>query len=232
MQIKINCNQLINLDNFLELSSISIDVLSYKLNNDTLEGDVKIGGFYQKNNNSKLLEQGFEEIVPFTLVFRSKNIQIDLISIENKEYHSFNTGIDVSFELVVDYSIVEENKPNIEEDIQIPVIINEEIETKSDIKISEIKENEIDNLSSDVENDISKKYDEILDNLINTRTKDIHDNKKIKIKDKDKLSKVVVYYISKESDVEKIAKIAKTGVNEIYTKNKDLLSSKRIVINE
>ena len=81
MEIRLNCFDTIELNGFKKLEMIQLNVLSYNLKDDTLKGDVKINGEYLKGDETT--GKNFEDLIPFTIVFRSSNISIDKVSIEN-----------------------------------------------------------------------------------------------------------------------------------------------------
>ena len=84
MIIRVKCNKNIELNQFHNLESIELNVLSYKLEKDTLNGDVKINGIYALFDSEE--KRNFEDIVPFLVVFRDENIEINNIEIENKVF--------------------------------------------------------------------------------------------------------------------------------------------------
>ena len=79
MEIKINSNAEVSLSKLVSLENIESKILSYKLKDQTLTGDVAIYGKYLKKDNKKPANEvivEFEEIVPFTIVFNRENIKI------------------------------------------------------------------------------------------------------------------------------------------------------------
>ena len=243
MEIRVFCNKLVTLNNFSDLKLIRLNVLSYNLKHATLTGDVKISGEYLKEEN---YEMGFEEIVPFTVVFRNDKIKVNNIIIENDNYNVIiNQGIDVSFELVVNYELTEEEQSNngskeeleTEEEniIEVPVEITDDFEKmigdqKNDVLLEVEK--------------ITEEYDKLLSNILNVRCsnednnvvlnqdKRVENNKVNLKKLQSNYNKISIYYINKESELELISKEKRISINEIYKQNTDFEKTRRIILNE
>ena len=216
MIIRVKCNKNIELSQFHNLESIELNVLSYKLEKDTLNGDVKINGVYALFNSEE--KRNFEDIVPFLVVFRDENIKIDNIEIENRVFDIVETGIDINFDLVVNYSLLEKIENT--QEIEVPVEIEEVMPVFSN------------NVYDKIQND----YDKKLENIMNTRNTLIYESKKdanISFKNlKSDKKTISVFYFEKESEIEKISKQSQKTIQEIYNDNKDLNNKKRIVIHE
>lgn len=171
MEIRVNCNNLVSLNNFKSLKLIRLGVLSYNLHKATLTGDVKISGEYIKEDN---IELGFEEIVPFTVVFRNEMIKIEKVFIENDKYITNNIqGVDVNFDLVVIYSLIEDNNDNKKNEdekhnqktdeeniIEVPVEIEDETQM--------VQADVIDELLEEAEK-ITQEYDDLLSKILDVR---------------------------------------------------------------
>ena len=216
MIIRVKCNKNVELNQFHNLESIELNVLSYKLEKDTLNGDVKINGVYALFNSEE--KRNFEDIVPFLVVFRDENIKIDNIEIENKVFDIIETGIDINFDLVVNYSLLEKIENS--QEIEVPVEIEEVMPV----------------FSNNVYDKIQDDYDKKLENIMNTRNTLIYESKKdanISFKNlKSDKKTISVFYFEKESEIEKISKQSHKTIQEIYNDNKDLNNKKRIVIHE
>lgn len=216
MIIRVKCNKNVELNQFHNLESIELNVLSYKLEKDTLNGDVKINGIYALFNSEE--KRNFEDIVPFLVVFRDENIKIDNIEIENKVFDIIETGIDINFDLVVNYSLLEKIENS--QEVEVPVEIEEVMPVFSN------------NVYDKIQND----YDKKLENIMNTRNTLIYESKKdanISFKNlKSDKKTISVFYFEKESEIEKISKQSHKTIQEIYNDNKDLNNKKRIVIHE
>ena len=90
--MRLNCFNSVELNGFTKLKNIKLEIISYNLNGNVLSGDVKTTGEYYKQNDEK--SKGFEDIVPFEIVFRDSNIKVDKIFIENELF---------TFMIILDY---------------------------------------------------------------------------------------------------------------------------------
>ncbi len=257
MELRINCNESINLDQFASVNSIGIEVMSYKADKDTLNGDIKINGEYQKKVKDGVSTRGFEEIVPFTVVFRTDNFKIVKIYIENFSFQEEpNKGVNCKFEVVIVYTQEENAKPNDNvEDIEIPVEINQivavggkdefvEPETMEDPLIEEYPgtyEIEEENAFDEEASKITKEYDDLLkdillerkDNFLDSNVKIIpaRNSEKVNFRNISENYKTIkVYYGIKDSDIEGIAKKEKLPIESIYKNNRDYQNTRRIII--
>ena len=233
MEIRVKCNDYIELRQFVKLNNVDCEVLSHNLNGDTLNGDVKIYGDYVFTEKEIEKIREFENIVPFSLVFRSNNIEINKIEIENKSFKiKDDKGIETSFDLVVNYSIKDIDQNDSDDVIPVPVEINEE----------EMVHSEISDELIDVAEEINQSYNEILDQLLdirekcddenNVEVKEIEDNKVDLSKMICKNSLIEIYYLNNEKQVESIANERKIPVSNLYKKNSDFNETKRIIIYE
>lgn len=252
MEIRLKCNDSLELNNLDNLKTILLDILSYNLIGDTLKGDVMIDGEYFMKGEEQ--PRGFEDIVPFTMVFRNDNIQIDDITIDNFNYEiSKDNIISLKFEIVVEYTIID--KIETEEIIEVPVEIDEyeEVSSNNDIveetfcsvKDQKIEENviyddekeltaEINNLEKE-EIEITKKYDQLLDKIMNVREDNNNKNNKnssMFSNQKTSYNSITVFYLNKESEIESISKERRISIQDIYNKNDDFAKTRRIIINE
>lgn len=244
MEIRLKCNDSLELNNFNNLKTILLDVLSYNLIGNTLKGDVMIDGEYFIKNEDN--PRGFEDIVPFTMVFRDNNLEIENVSIDNFNYDITEENIiKLYFEIVVIYSIVKkDNENNLEEEvIEVPVEIDQVEEASKKIIDEEnyvyLNDNNITNNinniitdTNDLENQITKKYDELLDEIMSVRETKTKDNNLVVNKQKTTYKSITVFYLDKESEIENISKERRISIQEIYKNNDDFINTKRIIINE
>ena len=122
MEVRLNCFNSVELNGFQKLKNIKLEIVSYNLNNNILSGDVKTTGEYLKNNDDK--PRGFEDLVPFEIVFRDGKIQIEKVFIENEVITFKETvGIKLQYEIVVEYSLLEDESKieEKEEIIEVPI---------------------------------------------------------------------------------------------------------------
>lgn len=258
MELRICCEQKIELEKYKNLKSINYEIDRYTFDNGELNGNVVVKGIYENNES---LENEYIKSVPFTLMFKSSGYEIKELKIDNfKHYDVVNNGIECSFDIFVLYElkISEGSIPNImskdevkEEKIKKEEIkeektekeeIKEEVletvkEINSDVNNLDIIET-IDENSSDVCTDIKDKYDELLNNIFlnreenNVNILDKKDNEKLKLKFNDKIETIRVYFPKAENEIEKICKDEKVTINSVYDNdlNKDFQNKKRIII--
>lgn len=209
MEIRMKCEHEITLNQFQKLENITYDVSSYELKGDTLLGDVKIGGSYEKQGMDNIIHQGFEDLVPFTVVFRDENIKVIDIVIENNKEEQYDSGLMCSFELLVIYELISQH----EDIIEVPYEVAEEI-----IKVS----NENDN--------ITEQYSKKLEEKFNVR-----DNNSEKIDFRflpDNYQNINVYYLNNEKEIESIANEKRLAIENVLKNNNDFSKTRRIIINE
>ncbi|MCI5938890.1 MAG: hypothetical protein SOU07_00155 [Bacilli bacterium] len=210
MEIKIKCEHEIKLNQFVKLETVNFEVSSYLLKNDTLNGDVKINGTYQKNTSEISTHQGFEDLVPFTVVFRDRNIKINKIIIDEEKISENNDGINCSFTLVVDYALDEQI-------MEVPVEIEEEI-----IKVS--------NTTDEITDDYTKKLEEKMNvrdsiNLINDTNVNFNNLK-------ENYASINVYYLQNEKEIEQLAKEKRISITQLLNDNDDFNKTRRLIIDE
>lgn len=213
MEIKIKCEHEIKLNQFVKLETVNFEVSSHLLKNDTLNGDVKINGTYQKNTSEISTHQGFEDLVPFTVVFRDRNIKINKIIIDEEKISENNDGINCSFTLVVDYALDEQI-------MEVPVEIEEEI-----IKVS--------NTTDEITDDYTKKLEEKMNvrdsidsiNLINDTNVNFNNLK-------ENYASINVYYLQNEKEIEQLAKEKRISITQLLNDNDDFNKTRRLIIDE
>lgn len=210
MEIKIRCEHEINLNQFVKLETINLEVSSFLLKNDTLNGDVKINGTYQKNTNDAPTHQGFEDLVPFTVVFRDRNIKINKITIDEEKFTENSDGINCTFVLIVDYELEEQI-------IEVPVETEEEI-----IKVS--------NDSDEITDEYTKKLEEKMNvrdsvNLVNDTNVNFNNLK-------ESYSCINIYYLQNEKEIEKIANEKRISITQVLSDNDDFDKTRRLIIDE
>lgn len=216
MEIRVNCNKKIELNNFNKLKIIKINILSYNLNNDTLNGDVKVTGEYLKNDNDELM--WFEDLIPFTIVFNQENVNVDTIYIENDNYKIIDhCGVYLNFDIVVKYSVIEQLN-NKDEVVEVPV------ETEQLQQVS--------NSTFNKENLITAKYESILDNILDVRENNENKPEYIIKNQSTNYKTITVYYLHDEKELEIISKERRIPIQDLYKKNEDFNKSHRIILNE
>lgn len=146
MELRICCDKKIELTNFNNLKEVNCKLDNYKFDNGQLIGSCYIFGIY---NTKSLEDKDFSEEVPFTLMFKNSDYNVDNINIENfKSYEVVNNGIECSFEIVISYSLKDSSEKDNElnKDLENSDMINNEVivnENKSDNIIEKEEEKDI-----------------------------------------------------------------------------------------
>lgn len=210
MEIRIKCEHEINLDQFVKTEMVELEISSFFLKNDTLNGDVKLFGTYQKNINDNLTHQGFEDLIPFTVVFRDSNVKVNNITIDNQVIEENSDGIKCSFILIVEYDLEEKI-------IEVPVETEQEI-----IKVSTES------------NEITDEYTKKLEEKMNVReTVNLVNDSNVSFGWlKDNYASINVYYLQDEKEIEKIANEKRVSIASVLNQNDDFNQTRRIIIDE
>jgi len=259
MELKICCDASVKLEKMSNVMEVECNVRDYRLEGDTLNGDIIIRGNYIKDVLEEYHE--FNEIVPFTLVFNDKGYVIESISIEDFTCQEIiNQGIECNFNILVNYK--EGTIPSEVEidDVDLDDIVDddydnndydnndfddndniEEIEFETDEKIIEVSD-------EDIKKEIDKKYDNLLNEILEARKDQnlLEKNENIAVRSNDvesdcrSILKQIpetytsyrVYFTNKESDIEKIAKLENISIDKVYKENQelDISNKKRIII--
>lgn len=156
MELRICCDKKIELTNFNNLKEVNCKLDDYKFDNGQLMGSCYIFGTY---NTKSLENKDFSEEVPFTLMFKNSDYNVDNINIENfKSYEVVNNGIECSFEIVVSYSL----KDSSEKDNELDENLENSDITKNEAIISENKSDNI--IENEEEKDIVNN-DEVIETI-------------------------------------------------------------------
>lgn len=226
MEIRLNCFNSIELNGFTKLKNIKLEILSYDFKNKLLSGDVKTTGEYLKNDD--LNPKGFEDIVPFEIMFADTNVLIKNLHIENELFTFKETvGIKMQYEIVVEYEILDEKLDNEEEIIEVPVEIEdtEAVASYNEPVIIDVKKEE------DIIENITKEYEIKLEKALKNRNP-IIDNK-VSFKNQTCTYKTIsVYYLNQEKQIEEISREKRISINNLYKFNDDFTKTHRLIVNE
>lgn len=146
MELRMNYEAFIKLKDFVRIIDINTEIVEFNTKNDTLTGRLIVRGRYMKSDLEK--EYHFDEDVPFTVVFNDNNYEIIDVDCVNLEYHVVEgRGLEIMFEVLVEYEEPVETTEELDEVTEVPVEITEEIEEVPDEPLKEvIPTNEMDNL--------------------------------------------------------------------------------------
>lgn len=102
MNLKMSYNSFIKLKDFFKIVDITAEVKEYLTKNEILEGTLEINGKFQKRDG--ITENYFSESIPFSVVFRSDNFDVNDIVCTDIDYVAIDgRGVDVTFDILVDY---------------------------------------------------------------------------------------------------------------------------------
>lgn len=242
MELTINCGSFVEINKLLSIVEMNGDIGKYKLEENFLEGSAILSGKYVKDDSGEFFE--FLKEVPFTLVFKDKNVNINKIDIVDLHFSEvINQGIETTFEIFIDYDVLtnddfiinsEEKEEHLKETDENDLLeFNEENEL-----IEEIDFNSINEELNEIKEEIVKSYDDLLDDILLSNNRDnveINEMKKENnrvafTKFKESYSTYRVYYPKDEKEVEKICGENNRSLDEVYKNNGDFNEKRRIIL--
>lgn len=188
MELRICCDASVKLERMTNVMKVNCSVGPYKLEGDTLTGDIIIDGNYIKDVMEK--EYAFREAVPFTLVFKDRNYKVLSITVQDFSCQEIiNQGIECNFNILVNYlpkseeeMMPEEPAPEIpapetpapeEEPTEIPSEIpTEPVPTAGEPTIQDVEYGDEKVADEVIKQDINKKYDNLLNEILEARAED------------------------------------------------------------
>lgn len=226
----IKCNTQILVDNFEYVTYVRGIIKNYNLENKKLEGLVEItGSYHDKEDNS----YDFSKEEPFTIMFTNDHYQVRKVEIINlKTFEIVHSGIECHFDIKVEYDEYIEDENEFKETIiENESKIEEEITNKYEELLDDIFERNNNN-ENNIENS-KPKENIIVENNISV----VNNNESNKVsftRIKERTQKINVFYITSESEIDRIVKNEQVGINNIYGNklNKDYINKKRIIIEE
>jgi hypothetical protein len=103
MELRISFNTFIKLKNASKINDLSGEILEYNLNERELTGIFLVQGSYLKDDLNEVVT--FKEEIPFNIVLIEKDIDVNDIDCVDLDYGLVDgRGVDVSFELLAEYS--------------------------------------------------------------------------------------------------------------------------------
>lgn len=215
MELRMNFNTFIKLKDASKINDISGEILEYELNEQDLKGVFLITGSYLKDNFEETVN--FKEEVEFDIVFLEDVIDINDIDCYELDYCLVDgRGIDVSFDLLVDYEVKIDERNS---EIIKAEVLDDEI-TIDNSTTEEIKE--------EITKDIERK---LFDSL--SYKEDNHPTEESFISriSESKRSIKVVYYDT-DSELEKICRDNNKSINEVFKENagNDIDKYQRVII--
>jgi len=256
MELSISCEAAVKLDKMRDVQDVHCAINDFNVNGDALEGSIRIWGNYFKDDVENLHD--FTDLVPFTIVFKDKNFQIDDIEVRDFEFQEIvNQGIECRFNIAVAYTPLEGAEAGTEEEAEIGAEVEEitAAEEKGEDVVEESAEEESAEedveLSDDIlKNEINQKYNELLNEILEARAEENfcaeEAKKAITINSgesrddcrgflrnlKSEQKAIKVFYTTKETDIESICRNERVSVEKVYRDNQktDFLNKRRIII--
>ncbi|MDD3999844.1 MAG: hypothetical protein PHX62_02985 [Bacilli bacterium] len=253
MELRICCDATVKLEKMTNVNEIYCDIDSFKVNGDTLEGNIRIHGKYIKDDVN--IQYDFNELVPYTIVFKDRNYRINNIEVQNLNCQEIiNQGIECNFDILVDYT--PNSVDSDEDEILKPESVFDAPKVE-EIPIGEESEEiavtaEDDAILSDetIKAEINQKYNDLLNDILEARADEnffeMETKKAITInsgdskddcrgflnKIKSDSKSIKVYYTNKDVDIEQICRNEKVSVDKVYRDNKksDFINKRRIII--
>ncbi len=250
MELTINCGAFVEINKLLSIAEMNGYVDKYKLDDNFLEGTAVLKGKYVKDDSGETYD--FYKEVPFTVVFKDKNVNIKVIDIVDLHFSEvINQGIETTFEILVDYDVIENKEYNVvgkdfinqskEKDFLVESKENEKLDEIDDLDDDYHEQIDFDDILEDLnelKDEITKDYEELLDDILLGNNRDTVEVKEMKkennrvvfTKFKDNYSTYRVYYPKDEKEVEKICGENNKSLDEIYRNNSDLNEKRRIIL--
>lgn len=221
MNLKIFCEASVDLIDYNKLESINYVVKEYEMKDETLSGFVTLNGNYSNKNNERC---DYVQDVPFTVMFKNHNYNIDNVMLDNFNYYEVvNNGIVCSFDLLIDYNmnIDESQIPNVLYNDESDIEINKHEEMKEEITDNLFNENIVDkelhieekenngihnenvlsqeNIANDINDDLDNDINE--SNIFDDSESDINSDINIEKTIKEKYDKLLDNIFNNRSDL-------------------------------
>lgn len=236
MELRMNFTSFIKIKDASRINDICGEILDYSVTEDGIAGSLGINGKYYKSDLEK--ENLFNESIPFNIVFTTPKFELIDLDCINLDYDLVDgRGIEVSFDIKVDYNEIEEELKNIEtvEDKAIVEVIPENIETLSERTISnedtsEVEtSDELEEIKKEITEKVSSKLEETLkfkDDNLPTETENYLDNLE------EKRSKIKVCYYSNDKELENVCTKNDISLDKVFkdNKNNDISKYQRVII--
>ena len=193
MELRMNFTSFIKIKDASRINDICGEILDYSVTEDGVVGSLGINGKYYKNDLEK--ENQFNESIPFNIVFTTPKFELIDLDCVNLDYDLVEgRGIEVSFDIKVEYNELEEAPDAIE-------TIGERTVDEQEETVSTIESTELEEIKDEITEKVSSKLEETLkfkDDNLPTETENFLDNLE------EKRSKIKVCYYSNSLKIIKI----------------------------
>lgn len=221
MELRMSFTSFIKIKEASRINDICGEILDYGVTEDGVVGSLGINGKYYKNDLEK--ENQFNESIPFNIVFTTPKFELIDLDCINLDYDLVEgRGIEVSFDIKVEYNELEE-APDATESIGERIADeNEETNPTCDIPILEEIKNEI-------TEKVSTKLEETLkfkDDNLPSETENFLDSLK------EKRSKIKVCYYANDKELENVCAKNDISLDKVFkdNKNNDISKYQRVII--
>ena len=176
MELRICCDASVKLEKMTNVNEIHCDIENFTVKGDTLEGNIRISGKYIKDDMDNLFD--FREMVPFTIVFKDRNFEINKIEVEDFNCQEIiNQGVECQFNIVVDYVTKTDTDVEVLEDTFQEEVVEEVpvLEANEDHPVDAPATEDYDEvmLSDDeIKAEINQKYNELLNEILEERAEE------------------------------------------------------------
>lgn len=221
MELRMNFTSFIKIKDASRINDICGEILDYSVTEDGVVGSLGINGKYYKNDLEK--ENQFNESIPFNIVFTTPKFELVDLDCVNLDYDLVDgRGIEVSFDIKVEYNELEEAPDAIETIGERTV--DEQVETAPTIESSELEE-----IKDEITEKVSSKLEETLkfkDDNLPTETENFLDNLE------EKRSKIKVCYYSNDKELENVCAKNDISLDKVFkdNKNNDISKYQRVII--
>lgn len=220
MELRMNFTSFIKIKDASRINDICGEILDYRVTEDGVVGSLGINGKYYKNDLEK--ENQFNESIPFNIVFTTPKFELIDLDCVNLDYDLVEgRGIEVSFDIKVEYNELEDAPDAIETIGERTVEEQEEVPTIESTELEEIKDEITEKVSSKLEETLKFK-----DDNLPTETENFLDNLE------EKRSKIKVCYYSNDKELENVCAKNDISLDKVFkdNKNNDISKYQRVII--
>lgn len=222
MDLKMNYNSFIKLKDFFKVIDVSAEVDEYNVKDDVIEGVLSLRGKYLKRDNQTT--EYFLEKVPFSITMNNMDFEVEDIDCIDLEYVGFDgRGIDVTFDILVNYSIYEE----------IPISTN-----ATELNFEEEARIDTDVLSEDdyeeLKNNETTRVDELLMATLSFKDDNLPTEEVVIRGLNEPLSSIRVCYYKDDKELEKLCTKNNLSIDSVFKSNQKFEIDKyhRVILND
>ena len=219
MDLKMNYNSFIKLKDFFKVVDVSAEVDEYSVKNDSIDGSLSLRGKYLKRDNQTT--EYFLEKVPFTIAMTQGDFEVEDIDCVDLEYVGFDgRGIDVTFDILVNYYIYEE----------IPVLQDDISEVSTRLETDELPLDAFEELK----NIETTRVDELLMATLSFKDDNLPTQEVVIRGLNDTKSSIRVCYYKDDKDLEQISVKNNVSIDTIFKTNQKYEMNKyhRVILND